>query len=117
MTGRLDGASVQDERKIVGLKSSAEPRNDQVRANRGNENGNEQPVHSKLPQLNDSTDAGGRGLPKFHFWNRGKLRLLPGPDVVSFSREKAIARSVSASSMLGTVPVTQDGENGRGGRA
>ena len=30
------------------LKSSAEPRNEQVRANRGNENGNKQPVHFEI---------------------------------------------------------------------
>src|SRR5215510_14133188 len=33
----------------VGLKSSAEPRNDQVRTNRGNENSNKQPVHFEAP--------------------------------------------------------------------
>jgi hypothetical protein len=34
----------------IALKSSADPRNDQVRANRGNENGNKQPVHFEVPQ-------------------------------------------------------------------
>jgi hypothetical protein len=52
----------------VALKSSAESRNDQVRANRGNENGDKQPVHFEAPpKLKHSTDAGARALPKFRF--------------------------------------------------
>ena len=78
----------------IALKSSANPRNDQVRADRGNENGNKQPVHFEAPpKLKHSTDAGARALPKFVFCNRGKLRLRPVPAFVSSNSESMIQAS------------------------
>jgi hypothetical protein len=48
--------------------SSAKSRNDQVRATRGDENGDEQPVYFEAPpKLKHSTGAGARALPKFRF--------------------------------------------------
>src|SRR5262245_66198178 len=60
----------------VGLKSSAEPRNDQVRANRGNENSNKQPVHFEAPpKLSIPQTQADELLQNFVFCNRGKRRL------------------------------------------
>jgi hypothetical protein len=65
---------------LIALKSSAEPRNDQVRANRDNENGNEQPVHFEAPPNSSIPQTQAHALfQNFAFCNRGKLRLQPGP--------------------------------------
>jgi hypothetical protein len=64
----------------VALTSSAEPRNDQVRANRGNENGNKQPVHFEAPPKPSIPQTQAHALiQNFVFCNRGKRRLRPGP--------------------------------------
>ena len=74
----------------VGLKSSAEPRNDQVRANRGNENSNKQPVHFEAPpKLSIPQTQADALLQNFVFCNRGKRRLR------SSSSESAIQTSIT----------------------
>jgi hypothetical protein len=75
----------------VALKSSAETRNDQVRANRGDENGNNQPVHFELPPSSSFPQTLAHALFQISFF---AIEVNSGcgqdPAFVSSSSESAI---------------------------